>query len=133
MALIVAGWGGWFVLGWLRMAYPSSWIWTPLALPGPLYALAIVLAIRTLADPFIQRVRDPRLNSLIPLAAICLLSGSPVVALFSGFWLVLSFQPSLGIAGERRPVDLSELRAHVLPSVGADGLIIKMHERALPR
>ena len=122
MALIVAGIGGWFVMGWLRVVYPASPIWTPLAVPAPLYALAILLAIATLAEPFVQRARDQRYNSLIPMAAICLLSGSPVIALFSSFWLVLSFHPSLVVAGSGRRPDLSELRNNVLPSAAADGI-----------
>jgi hypothetical protein len=120
MALIVAGMGGWFVMGWLRIAYPASELWTPLAVPAPLYALAIVLALATLAEPFIQGALDQRYRSLIPMAAICLLSGSPIIGLFSCIWLVLSFHPSLGVSGGHRRPDLLELPGHVLPSAGPE-------------
>jgi hypothetical protein len=129
MLLVTTATGLWIVTNSLRSAYPTSGVWTPLQIPAALYALGILLTIRTLAEPVIRQAegeehswihrqtgwllhRHPWLarqlsGSLIPAAAICLISGSPLLVLFSGLWLIVSSRPTMGFLGAHRLVEVS--------------------------
>ncbi len=102
---LAAGTAPWLGLGWLHFAYSTSSIWIPLEMPPLLFGLGILLAIATLADPFIGRARERAghaaapvplqwtTEALVPMMAIFLLSGSLVIGLFSAVWLVISAAP----------------------------------------
>jgi hypothetical protein len=105
MALtLAAGTAPWLGLGWLQFAYPDSPIWRPVQISGPMYAIGLLLAVATVALPFIRRARlatvcaAPAASqgitaTLVPMAAIFLLSGSLVIALSSTIWLVALATP----------------------------------------
>ena len=106
-AILLAGTTPW-LLGFLRNAYPMSAIWTPIEIPLLLQAVGAALAIAAVAEPFFRSIRKQSpspetaaeyrfsIALLIRSAAILLLSGSPVFALFCGLWLTVALWPSPG-------------------------------------
>jgi hypothetical protein len=105
MALtLAAGTAPWFGLGWFEFAYPDSPIWKPVHISAPMYAVGLLLAVATVALPFIRRARSGHVSdapaasqgiaaTLVPMAAIFLLSGSLVIALSSIIWLAALVTP----------------------------------------
>ena len=107
-AILLAGTAPWLLLGFLRSAYPTSAIWTPIEVPLLLQAVGAALGIAAVAEPFFRSIRKQSpsretaaeyrfsIALLIRSGAILLLSGSPVFTLFCGLWLTVALWPSLG-------------------------------------
>lgn len=136
---MAAGIAPWLALGFLHSAYPDSPIWTPLQVPVPLYGLGMVLAAATIAGPFIRRGHERPVDSattapqltpetLLPMAAIFLVSGSIVMGLLSVVWLAASSRTyifaalaaispsrfSISLSGSQRPLTITPAQRSVL-------------------
>jgi hypothetical protein len=114
-AILLAGAAPWLLFGFLQEAYPTSAMWTRFEVPSLLQALGVVFAVGAIGEPFFRSIRKQSsipaaaaehrfsIGVLIRSAAILLLSGSPVFALFCGLWLTVALWPAPGCFRARFP------------------------------
>jgi len=104
--LIAIGTAPWFALEGLRAAAPTAAIWTRFDFPPLLTAVGIFAAMATLGLPLIRGgypgnaavgsdSTDIHASALL-CVAVFLLTRSPVVGLFAGFWLISEAVSSAG-------------------------------------
>ena len=97
---LIAGTGSWYVLFFSRKLYPESLIWTPASLPLWVNVIGIALALAAVIRPPVRTTagQTDTPNALIPqltvrteilMIAMLLITGSLVIVLMVGLWLVL--------------------------------------------
>jgi hypothetical protein len=112
--VLVAGAGPWVAMRAAQTLFPTLAIWTPVHVSSGLYAVGVVLAVASIAEPVILRARYASdrphgfswqlyREGLLRSVAFLLLTGSLVIVTLCVLWLALTIRwAAASAAGSRR-------------------------------